>query len=174
MSILQRQVRMDFAPPKNDVVSEPNHKLYFYDYHGDEAGIRAAFQDLERDVVAIHFRKSIWIVYSTNRFTYTASLFLVRNRETNEITGAGFIDFKSIPDATRALEGVSGSTTPSGATLNLSYAKASRGPRTGGRDGGDFRGGNRGGSQRGGGGGGGYGGRSQGNGGRQSSYGGDW
>lgn len=59
---------MDFAPPKNDVVSEPNSKLYFYEYHGDEAGMRAALRDLEKNVNAIHFRKFIVSVHLTQPF----------------------------------------------------------------------------------------------------------
>ncbi|KAF8889134.1 hypothetical protein BD779DRAFT_420960 [Infundibulicybe gibba] len=100
--IMDRNARVDYAPPRAEIVHEPFHKLYFYDFRGDEAALRESVKEFERSVVSTYFLK---------------------HPQTGEQTGSGFIDFMSVERATEALEQLNGIQTESGSKLNLSYAR---------------------------------------------------
>lgn len=55
LSVSGRMIRVDYAPAKQFDTTTPNHKLYFFDYTGDELDIREALKELETKVVSIYF-----------------------------------------------------------------------------------------------------------------------
>ncbi|KAJ7166685.1 hypothetical protein C8R46DRAFT_996356 [Mycena filopes] len=110
--MLDRNVRVDFAPERPTVANPPSNKLYFYDFRGNEEMLRTALAEFEGSIVKAHF---------------------LRSAVTGELTGSGFVEFMSTERATEALQSVGGSMTPSG-VLNLEYSinkqrPAGRGPR---------------------------------------------
>jgi nucleolin len=137
-----RSVRLDYAPPPNRVATQPYHKLYIYDFPKDEASLRMAFKDFDETIMSVSLMKDA----------------------AGKSTGAGFVEFGSIPQATDALEALNDREIEYGVKLNLSYARprkprdsggrgygwdSQEGRNSGGYDGG--RGGGRGGYSRGGG-----------------------
>ncbi|KAJ7145683.1 hypothetical protein C8R44DRAFT_689743 [Mycena epipterygia] len=176
--MLDRNVRVDYAPVRPTSTNPPSHRLYFFDFRGTEEALRSALNEYETSIQRLHF---------------------LRNQMTGELTGSGFVEFMSVDRATQALEKLNGTITSYG-PVNLEYAipKAERpesasygseGRASGGRGGGYLGrggyvgrgGGGSGGSgygMGGGGGGGGYGDRSgggggySGGGGRGGGYGG--
>jgi len=54
--MLDRNIRVDYAPPKAEIVPQPYHKLYFYDFKGDEQTIRDALGTYETSIISIFFR----------------------------------------------------------------------------------------------------------------------
>ncbi|KAJ7129893.1 hypothetical protein C8R43DRAFT_1026140 [Mycena crocata] len=99
------KIRIDYAayerPTKHTLT--PNRRLYFWDFGegGDEAALRLLLADVEPAVTAIRF---------------------FRDPNTGMNNRAGFIEFKTIDDATQAIERFHGNTTPYG-PLNLEYGK---------------------------------------------------
>lgn len=57
-----RDARVDFAPPRAEIVKEPFHKLYFYDFRGDEAALREAVQEFDSSIVSTYFRAYSFIL----------------------------------------------------------------------------------------------------------------
>ncbi|KAJ7657777.1 hypothetical protein DFH06DRAFT_990628 [Mycena polygramma] len=157
--MLDRNIRVDYAPARPTSQNAPSHRLYFYDYRGNEEALRTALNEFETSIQRLHF---------------------LRSHQTGELTGSGFVEFMSVDRATQALQKVAGTITPYG-PLNLEYAlnKTADSPRAGGGGGGDYggRGGPGGGGgswggRGGGGGGGGRGGYGGGGGGGRGGYGG--
>ncbi|KAJ7500750.1 hypothetical protein B0H11DRAFT_2155416 [Mycena galericulata] len=107
--MLDRNVRVDYAPLRPTSNNPPSHKLYFFDFRGNEEALRLGLKDFETSIQRMHF---------------------LRNQMTGEITGSGFVEFMSVERATQALETVNGTTTPYG-PLNLDG-----GGRSGGSGGG--------------------------------------
>jgi len=123
-----RDLRIDFAVGLRDRDSalEPNEKLYFSGFAGDEMQLRNIFNKFADSLVDIH---------------------LLKNPVTGERNPTGFLQFESKQVATEALEALNGVQTPDGETLNLSYARPRRtqsafgnSGRDGGRDVRDGRG----------------------------------
>ncbi|KAJ7656217.1 hypothetical protein B0H17DRAFT_1337985 [Mycena rosella] len=134
--LLDRNVRVDYAPSRQQSSNPPTHKLYFFDFRGNEEALRAALMEFETSIQTMHF---------------------LRNPLTGEMTGSGFVEFMSVERATQALEKKNGTITSYG-PLNLEYSITK--PPPGERRGGGYGGGGGGrGGYGGGGGGGGYGGR---------------
>lgn len=52
--IQDRDVRVDFAPPRQVANMEPNSKLYFVDFNADEETIRSSFQEYARDITSVY------------------------------------------------------------------------------------------------------------------------
>lgn len=52
--VVGRTVRVDYAPARQRVVSEPYHKLYVYDFTSDEHALRAAFKDYDSNILSVH------------------------------------------------------------------------------------------------------------------------
>lgn len=53
-----RRLRIDFAPdrrPGQVGKHPPSHKLYFYDYYGEESELREAFMNIEHRILSFHF-----------------------------------------------------------------------------------------------------------------------
>ncbi|KAJ7585153.1 hypothetical protein C8J56DRAFT_788702 [Mycena floridula] len=93
--IMGRRPRIDYAPVKPVINHPPSHKCFFSNFIGEESELhRALGEELAQKVVSIYFLK---------------------DKYTNQPTGSGFVDFKSVDDATTALEHTNG-------TLNLRYA----------------------------------------------------
>jgi len=152
--IVGRDIRLDYAPPLSNLVSEPYHKLYLYDFQKDEEHLREMFNKFSDNIVGVH---------------------LLRDGSGVPI-GNGFVEFHTIDQATDALNELNG-YVENGVRLNLSYARPPRKSGAGkaygadwggqhsndyqgggGRGGRSYGGGRSGGGGRGGGGGGGRGG----------------
>lgn len=168
--MLDRNLRVDYAPVRPTSTNPPTHRLYFYDYRGNEEALRTSLNDFETSIQRVYFCASLFSSSSPLGATHTQT---VRSQLTGELTGSGFIEFMSVDRATDALKTVGGAVTPYG-PLNLEYALV-RNPPAGGAAsfGGRGGGGNTPNSYgRGGGGQGGYGGGQGGYGGGQGGYGG--
>ncbi|KAF7373223.1 hypothetical protein MSAN_00531100 [Mycena sanguinolenta] len=98
--MLDRNVRVDYAPVRPLSKNPPSHRLYFYDYRGNEEALRSALHDFETSIQRVFF---------------------LRNNTTGELTGSGFVEFMSVERATQALTKVGGTVTPYG-PINLEYA----------------------------------------------------
>ncbi|KAJ7178717.1 hypothetical protein C8R43DRAFT_871717 [Mycena crocata] len=98
--MLDRTLRIDYAPQRPTATNPPNHKLYFFDYRGNEEALRLSLKEFESSIQRLHF---------------------LRNQNTGELTGSGFVEFVSVDRATSAIEKLHGTLTPYGA-LNLEYA----------------------------------------------------
>ncbi|KAJ7726253.1 hypothetical protein DFH07DRAFT_714326, partial [Mycena maculata] len=98
--MLDRNVRVDYAPARPTSANPPSHKLYFFDYRGSEESLRETMRDFETSIQRTHF---------------------LRNQMTGELTGSGFIEFMSVERATQAIKTHNGSLTSYG-PLNLEYA----------------------------------------------------
>ncbi|KAJ6620432.1 hypothetical protein B0H10DRAFT_1791829 [Mycena sp. CBHHK59/15] len=108
--MLDRNVRIDYAPTRKSANNPPFHKLYFYDYRGNEESLRLALQEFETSI---------------------QNMFFLRNQMSGEPTGSGFVEFMSIDRATQAMEKMHGTITPYG-PLNLEYALQPRRNQGGG------------------------------------------
>ncbi|KAJ6476388.1 hypothetical protein C8R45DRAFT_834071 [Mycena sanguinolenta] len=98
--MLDRNLRVDYAPVRPLSKNPPSHRLYFYDYRGNEEALRSALHEFETSIQRVFF---------------------LRSNTTGEITGSGFIEFMSVERATQALTKVAGTVTPYG-PINLEYA----------------------------------------------------
>ncbi|KAJ6542852.1 hypothetical protein B0H19DRAFT_1172218 [Mycena capillaripes] len=98
--MLDRNIRVDYAPVRPTSSNPPTHRLYFYDYRGNEEALRTALNEFETSIQRLHF---------------------LRSQSTGELTGSGFVEFMSVERATQALQKVSGQITPYG-PINLEYA----------------------------------------------------
>lgn len=56
--MLDRNVRVDYAPVRPTSTNPPTHRLYFYDYRGNEEALRGALNEFETSIQRIHFRAS--------------------------------------------------------------------------------------------------------------------
>ncbi|KAJ7250597.1 hypothetical protein C8J57DRAFT_1187956 [Mycena rebaudengoi] len=137
--MLDRNLRIDYAPARPTAANPPSHKLYFFDYRGNEEALRTVLKEFESSV---------------------QSTFFLRNQMSGELTGSGFIEFMSVERAGEAIKALNGLITPYG-PLNLEYAmqrkaveRSGEQPRGGGGNRGGY-GGRQGGGGYGGGGGGG-------------------
>ncbi|KAJ7468759.1 hypothetical protein FB451DRAFT_1136991 [Mycena latifolia] len=107
--MLDRNVRIDYAPVRAPARNPPSHKLYFYDYRGDEEALRLTLNAYETSIQRVHF---------------------LRNNLTGELTGSGFVEFMSVERATEAIEKANGTITPYG-PLNLEYSNPKSANATG-------------------------------------------
>ncbi|KAJ7085388.1 hypothetical protein B0H15DRAFT_950996 [Mycena belliarum] len=98
--LLDRTIRVDYAPARPTIVHPPSHKLYFHDFRGDDAALRLALKEFENSIQHVYF---------------------LRNQATGEITGTGFIDFMSVERATDAIAKFNGTISSYG-PINLEYA----------------------------------------------------
>ncbi|KAJ7194971.1 hypothetical protein GGX14DRAFT_505309 [Mycena pura] len=98
--MLDRNVRVDYAPTRRTSTNPPSHKLYFYDFRGTEDALRSALKEFGSSV---------------------QHTFFLRNQMTGELTGSGFVEFMAVERATEALENLNGKMTPFG-PLNLEYS----------------------------------------------------
>ncbi|KAF7975954.1 hypothetical protein HWV62_8078 [Athelia sp. TMB] len=150
--IAGRTPRIDYAPQRVRVTTDPYHKLFVYDFPHDENTLREMFGSFDSDILSVYMMKD----------------------KMGNPTGSGFVEFNGVPQATEALAALNGQEID-GTRLNVSFARPPK-PRAERSHGGDWQdrggrsgGGDRGGYSRGGGGGGGRGGYG---GGRGGSYGG--
>ncbi|KAG6879355.1 hypothetical protein C0992_003399 [Termitomyces sp. T32_za158] len=86
MYILDRDVRVDYAAARNQTLV-PSGALYFHGFRGTLNDLRNVSSDLADNIVNIVFLK---------------------NRETGQETGAGFIHFTDIPSAEEGLKRLNG------------------------------------------------------------------
>jgi RNA recognition motif-containing protein len=110
-----RPLRVDYSTARGEIVTTPNHKLYFHGFSSDQSILRETLAQYEDNLVSMHF---------------------LRDRETNEPTGAGFIEFRNVDAATEVLNALNGTTVGNDQTLNLSYAKDKKRSNEGDRRGG--------------------------------------
>ncbi|GLB44251.1 hypothetical protein LshimejAT787_1601810 [Lyophyllum shimeji] len=105
--LLDRDLRVDFAARRDrpSDSGEPTHSLYFHGLRGGESVLRDAIRPFRSSIVNTHFLK---------------------NRETGEETGAGFIQFMSTERATEALRELNGLQLEDNETLFLRYAYPKR------------------------------------------------
>ncbi|KAJ7748567.1 hypothetical protein B0H16DRAFT_1888340 [Mycena metata] len=85
--MLDRNIRVDFAPERPTAANPPTNKLYFYDFRGNEETLRTALAEFEGSIVKAHF---------------------LRSSVTGELAGSGFVEFQTVERATQALEAVGG------------------------------------------------------------------
>ncbi|KAK0462707.1 hypothetical protein IW261DRAFT_1511828 [Armillaria novae-zelandiae] len=95
------QMNIDYQEAKNNSPKDPNQKLYFYDFIGDEKAMRELLGPYAANVV---------------------SVFFLRNNY-SEKANAGFIHMSDIESATDLLEKLNGTRTGEGASLKLEYAR---------------------------------------------------
>lgn len=112
LTLMGRFLRVNFADTKPTEVKEPNRRLYFFDYAGEDAQLRDGLRKFGTSVIS--FRH-------------------LRNLETGQRTGAGFIEFTDVERATEALQELDGTVLSDGLKLNLRYAMKPR-PSREGRD----------------------------------------
>ncbi|KAF7345005.1 hypothetical protein MVEN_01663300 [Mycena venus] len=98
--MLDRNVRVDYAPVRPTSTNPPSHRLYFFDYRGNEEALRTTLNEFETSIQRVYF---------------------LRSQMTGELTGSGFVEFMSVERATQALQKINGSITPYG-PINLEYA----------------------------------------------------
>lgn len=55
--ILDRDVRVDFAPVRAPVNVEPYHKLFFQNFEGDEQMLRDAAEEFQSSILSVFFCK---------------------------------------------------------------------------------------------------------------------
>jgi nucleolin len=111
--IQQRELRLDYAPayqPREAGTPSPSHKLYVTNFQGDKKQLEDAFEEFSASVVEVH---------------------MFQDRETQELNGAGFINFTNVDEATKALNALKGK-------LDLNYARSPKPSRR--RDEGSERG----------------------------------
>jgi len=97
---LGRNVRVDYSSARF-TATEPNNKLYFTEFHGDEADLRKATRE---------FASSI------------SGFYQFKDTATGVFNGAGFIEFMSVERATEALRQLQGMVLDDGKRLVLRYA----------------------------------------------------
>lgn len=109
-----RPVNLDFAPPLGSQrINPPSDTLFFLRYPGNAADLREALSSFESAIVDIRL---CTLPFSSSFFTL-AHIFLVDGQK-------GFIEFRSIADATAAKEAMEfQKETPAGHTLNLFFSK---------------------------------------------------
>lgn len=59
MYIMDRDIRVDFAPVRTPVAPEPYHKLFFQNFEGDEIMLRDAAQEFESSIISVFFCKRL-------------------------------------------------------------------------------------------------------------------
>lgn len=65
--IVGRTVRVDYAPQRNPVTTEPYHKLYIYDFPHDEQTLRELFKSYDSSILS---------VFMSTLFFHTASMYV--------------------------------------------------------------------------------------------------
>ena len=182
--IAGRTPRIDYAPQRVRVTTDPYHKLFVYDFPHGESTLREMFGSFDSDILSVYM--SAYFAPPASQAPYLRVLtvddpahtyYLTVKDKMGNPTGSGFVEFNGVPQATEALAALNGQEID-GTRLNVSFARPPK-PRAERSHGGDWQdrggrsgGGDRGGYSRGGGGGasrGGYGGD---RGGRGGSYGG--
>lgn len=148
--IANRSLRIDYAPERAPrVETQPYHKLYVYDFQGDENALQGSFEQFSHNITSVHLStSSIHFIFHVVAHV-TFSFRTVRDADGNSLR-AGFVEFTSVDQATEALRALNGQEPEYGSKLNLSYARPKRPVEQ--RGGGGYSGG---GGRRGGGGGGG-------------------
>lgn len=57
--LADRDLNFDFAPEKVVIVNEPHHKLYIYEFGGDEKALASAFAEYSEHIVGTHMGEYI-------------------------------------------------------------------------------------------------------------------
>lgn len=57
MYIMDRDIRVDYAPVRTPVTVEPYHKLFFQNFEGDETMLRQAAEEFESSIISVFFCK---------------------------------------------------------------------------------------------------------------------
>jgi len=60
--MLDRNVRVDYAPVRPTSNNPPSHRLYFFDFRGTEEALRSALNEYETSIQRIHFRASLFFL----------------------------------------------------------------------------------------------------------------
>lgn len=125
------QMNIDYQEAKNTTPKDPNPKLYFYDFIGDEKAMRELLGPYAANVVSVYFRECFCLGFLCGDVLIMFSL--VRNNY-SEKANAGFIHMSDIESATDLLDKLNGTRTGEGASLKLEYARRrdderSRSPR---------------------------------------------
>jgi RNA recognition motif-containing protein len=68
--MLDRNVRIDYAPVRPTAKNPPSHKLYFYDYRGNEEALRLSLKEWESSIQRTYFRACSYSL----RISLTANL----------------------------------------------------------------------------------------------------
>jgi hypothetical protein len=62
MYIMDRDLRIDFAPGRKPASVVPYHKLFFDGFPGTEAELRAATREFESSIISVFFCKSRYLI----------------------------------------------------------------------------------------------------------------
>lgn len=101
-----RQLRVEFSEPKNrNAVLDPYEKLHYAGFAGEESEIRTIFQQFSDSIVKVN---------------------TLRDPKTGKLGQSGFVCFKSIESATKAMEALNGTQAPNGENLTVGYARPLR------------------------------------------------
>ncbi|KAG7442694.1 uncharacterized protein BT62DRAFT_973347 [Guyanagaster necrorhizus] len=95
------QMNIDFQETKNPAPKDPNQKLYFYDFIGDEKAMREMLGPYAANVVSVYFLRNNY----------------------SEKANAGFIHMSDVESATDLMEKLNGTRTGEGTTFKLEYAR---------------------------------------------------
>lgn len=68
--MLDRNVRVDYAPVRPTSSNPPSHKLYFFDYRGNEEALRLSLKDFETSIQRTYFRASPFLAIYFFNYTY--------------------------------------------------------------------------------------------------------
>ncbi|KAK0189965.1 hypothetical protein F5146DRAFT_1053372 [Armillaria mellea] len=102
------QMNIDYQETRNNAPKDPNQKLYFYDFIGDEKAMRELLGPYAANVVSVYFLRNNY----------------------SEKANAGFIHMSDIESASDLLEKLNGTRTGEGASLKLEYARRRDDDRT--------------------------------------------
>jgi nucleolin len=117
--IQDRDIRVDFAPPRVRADPEPRHVLYISDFVGDEHDLRTALKEYESSIININ----LCPFFFPTSLAIINSFFSVKSPINGELQGVGFIEFLSIERASEVLNAMNGMEYAAGTKLRLRYAQ---------------------------------------------------
>ncbi|CAK5270905.1 unnamed protein product [Mycena citricolor] len=104
MFMMDRNLRVDFAPQRKQAPAMPVNRIYFHDFRGSEEDLRNVLQEWGNNVIKVTF---------------------LRDHNTGSRLGNGFIQFTTTDVATKVKESLDGQTSQYG-PLNFEFAKSTR------------------------------------------------
>ena len=118
-----RNLRVDFAPPARiSTPNPPHYKLYIRGFNGDEAALRAVFQDHDANIVKVHismFSSVLFHIMSLMQARFPT----VKDPQTGESRNVGFVDFVDVSCATEAKNALDGTEIAFGTKIQVEYAR---------------------------------------------------
>lgn len=124
LHIAGRDLSLDFASNTkraNAPPPPPNNKVYFANFEGGENGLRTLFKDYESNILSVFLRKFLSAIFF--RTQVADIIFIVRDGNTGAALPSGFVEFSDVDVATSVIDEFNGMALPSGANLEINYAR---------------------------------------------------